>query len=708
MVDSTNGTTSAEAHCLRNGEEHEQPCLRIIIAGAGIGGLVAAIALRKQGHRVEVFEQSRFNNEVGAAIHITPNAMGALSYIGIDPRDSGAVPLVQTRFISSDNVVVRVTDNAKDSVRWQNPWLQAHRAHLHTQLREAATSPARSGIPVKIQTASSVVLADSESATVTLADETTHSADLVIGADGVHSRTRGALMHVPPTTFRTDSSAFRFIISRESVEADPVTRPLVQTHGSMDMWYGPDRKIVLYPTYHNQLLNFVCVHPARLSDASNDYNKSASKSALLETYKDFHPSVIALLEKADPAGVKVYPFFDMAQLPTFARDRLAVVGDAAHPFTPHLAQGGAMAIEDAVSLAIMLDRSVTPPQVPQRLQWYNQARFERASTIQEYSRQVGGDGSDPNKKTTKLDGLKVYDYINYGLSHDEVHASTHLLRQLEWQEQNAKWRQPISFGPLPGPRQWSLSTWPIRHSVKASRTCASVSFTTSATLLRNMFPNACYRFSKADTVTHVTFAVESLRNLSWLAGGGYDLAALYVEDVCYRWSSGRVQQASYCPVMFENLADPIITGREELGIPKVFSDIKIHSNGSSFRAEISWRGAEWATLELKDLVPTEKSPSDHLSGGLLVHKYIPSSNPAKPDADYDIMHSADESIAATSSLASDRGSVRLEIRDLGPDSLPTLHPIVSRLAELPIFEIVQASVVEYDGVPDLSRQVHLD
>jgi 2-polyprenyl-6-methoxyphenol hydroxylase-like FAD-dependent oxidoreductase len=71
--------------------------LRIIVVGAGIAGLAAAIALRQQGHHVEMYEQSRFNNEVGAAIHITPNAMGALKHIGIDPRDGGAVPLMQVR-----------------------------------------------------------------------------------------------------------------------------------------------------------------------------------------------------------------------------------------------------------------------------------------------------------------------------------------------------------------------------------------------------------------------------------------------------------------------------------------------------------------------------------------------------------------------------------------------------------------------------------
>lgn len=89
-----NGTSHANgtSHVARTG-------LNVLIVGAGIGGLAAAIALRQRGHHVEVFEQSSFANEIGAAIHLTPNAMGALRHLGIDPRDSGAVPLLQVRVI---------------------------------------------------------------------------------------------------------------------------------------------------------------------------------------------------------------------------------------------------------------------------------------------------------------------------------------------------------------------------------------------------------------------------------------------------------------------------------------------------------------------------------------------------------------------------------------------------------------------------------
>lgn len=289
----------------------------------------------------------------------------------------------------------------------RQPWVQAHRAHYHTQLRKAAASEEGKGEPVKIYTSSQVVSADIHTATITLADGSSYSGDVVIGADGVHSKVRMGIVTPPTECFKTRSSAFRFIIERRLALEDPELMPLLEPNGHMLMWYSSDRKIVVYPTTYHTLLNFVCIHPSHLSDTTGSYDKSASKSAMLDVYKDFHPRVLALLNKADAAEIKVYPFFDMNKLPTFASERLALIGDAAHPFTPHLAQGGAMAIEDAVSIAIMLDGTVTPDQVPERLQLYNQARYERGSTIQEFSRQVGEDSiKQPGAKEQSVAAFK--------------------------------------------------------------------------------------------------------------------------------------------------------------------------------------------------------------------------------------------------------------------------------------------------------------
>jgi len=134
---------------------------------------------------------------------------------------------------------------------------------------------------------------------------------------------------------------------------------------------------------------------------TDDYSSSGSKSNLLKIFKDFHPSIVKLLGKVDATELKLYPFFDTESLPTYVECRLALIGDAAHPFTPHLAQGGAQAIEGAVSLGVFIEAGLPSSEVPERLQLYNKARYDRSSAIQELSLVVGGDklvnGSDNSK-----------------------------------------------------------------------------------------------------------------------------------------------------------------------------------------------------------------------------------------------------------------------------------------------------------------------
>lgn len=245
---------------------------------------------------------------------------------------------------------------------------------------------------MKIHVSSRVVSIDAPTATINFKDGSSKSADIIVGADGVHSVTRSSVTPNAPGPFRNNHSAFRFIIERQLVLQDPETAPLASVNCTMDMWYSDSEKLVLYPTSNNKLLNFVCIHPSSRSETKTDgYFTSGSKSNLLDVYKDFHPSILKLLSKVDPAELKIYPLFDLNPLPTYIKDRLALIGDAAHPFTPHLGQGGAQALEDAVSLGVFLEKGLTPSQVPERLELYNKARYERSSKIQELSRIVGGD-----------------------------------------------------------------------------------------------------------------------------------------------------------------------------------------------------------------------------------------------------------------------------------------------------------------------------
>ena len=197
------------------------------------------------------------------------------------------------------------------------------------------------------------------------------------------------------------------------------------------MYYAEDRKIVMYPCDDNTILNFVCIHPAELSDVGSTagYNTDASKEQLLKIFDGFDPVLKAFLSKAEPGTIKVWPLYDsksslgyhihryvgqmclpysttvVEQLSTYVKGRMALIGDAAHPFLPHLAQGGAQAIEDGVALATMLGRGVQKSDVPLRLRLYNEARYGRSSTIQEWTRLAGDDSvKDSQASKSKFSG----------------------------------------------------------------------------------------------------------------------------------------------------------------------------------------------------------------------------------------------------------------------------------------------------------------
>lgn len=195
--------------------------------------------------------------------------------------------------------------------------------------------PSNEGQPVELHLSNPVIDVDSERATITLKDGTVITGDVVIGADGVHSMSRSKIPGGDVKVFGSGKSAFRFLISRQAALDDPATRRFAERDGELIIWYGSDRRVVMYPTSNNSLLNFVCIHPESESEGGDDWNTNANKSMLLRVYKDFHPDCIALVGKADPESLKVWKLLDMSILPTWVNGHLALLGDAAHPFLPH-------------------------------------------------------------------------------------------------------------------------------------------------------------------------------------------------------------------------------------------------------------------------------------------------------------------------------------------------------------------------------------
>lgn len=263
-------------------------------------------------------------------------------------------------------------------------------------MKKAATSPEGKGSPAELHLCSKVTDIDTKNAKITLKDGTTVEGDMIIGADGVHSAARKQLAKdLKPHP--SGKSAFRFLIPKQIVLDDPELSNLFEKNGELLIWFASDRRIVIYPTTNNTLLNFVCIHPDSESEGGEGWNTGASLDKLLGVYQDFDPRVLAVLAKADIPSLKVWRLLDMEILPSWIDERLALLGDAAHPFLPHQGQGAACAIEDAVSLSVVFPQDAPRNEIVERLKLYEKIRYERANRIQEFSRLAGADISDEVK-----------------------------------------------------------------------------------------------------------------------------------------------------------------------------------------------------------------------------------------------------------------------------------------------------------------------
>lgn len=363
----------------------------------------------------------------------------------------------------------------------------------------------------------------------------------------------------------------------------------------------------------------------------------------------------------------------------------------------------------------MLQKGTPLSAIPDRLKLYQKCRLERASEIQEISRIAGMDlGTGP-----KLDNPRS---IAFSLGHDEWDHSSQMLRKHEWENNKALiWRMPTSFGPMPGPRQ-DFHGRP-RDGSKATFKTASVKFKSSRTLLQNLFPTEKLKFASSDTVAYATFAATQLDNLEWLGGRGYSHFGLYIHGVQYTKDNGETTTGTYLPILFENLADPILSGREELGFPKLFADLDVQHDDTTWSLSASWMGSHFASLTLsepsEDLtngadapVPAQgQAPPVEADAGLFFHKHIPatgsisSKDRSQPDLAYTafLPHDADAKTVEKKVVKTLKAKgARISFDALDWKALPTLHHVVARLKEVPVYEVVEAKIVEGTGVSDVS------
>lgn len=341
----------------------------VLIAGAGIGGLTAGLALLRNGFSVELFEAAPTLGEVGAGVTLAPNAMHGMQYLGIadDILRCSIEPERQYLRRHDSGEVIRVLERgAAMKARYGAPYCYTHRADLHAILVAAVRS---AGGSIHLSSAVTDAGTEGRRGWIGLADGRRIDADLVIGADGVRSAVREIFEPAPPHF--SGHIAFRGIVAAEGPLAEFVDCP--------GNFVGPERLIAFYPLRGGTLLNLVFF--ARQSGWEQDgWTIPARRDELAAIYAGWLAPVQEMIARLDETRLFKWAINTRSPLERWSvGGRLTLVGDAAHAMTPFLGQGASCAIEDGVVLARALAAAGS---VPEGLARYERARKERATLIQ--------------------------------------------------------------------------------------------------------------------------------------------------------------------------------------------------------------------------------------------------------------------------------------------------------------------------------------
>ena len=339
----------------------------VLIAGAGIGGLAAALALISRGIRVSVFEQARELAEIGAGVQISANGAHALFSLGLEPalRQVWCEPAGKEIRLWSTGETWKLFDlGAVSRKRYGAPYFMIHRADLHRILLDAVTAAADA---ISLNARVSGFEQDEDGVTLLCESGLRVRGDALIGADGVHSRIRSVLFGEMPARF-TGLLAWRGLIPMDRLP-EGLRRP-VGTN-----WVGPGGHVVHYPLRGGALMNFVGT--AERDDwRVESWTERGTTSEALNDFRGWNEDVQVLIRNIETPYK--WALLGREPLNRWTVGRVTLLGDAAHPTLPMMAQGANMAIEDGVVLARCLDAH---DDMPEALQAYEDARRERTSRL---------------------------------------------------------------------------------------------------------------------------------------------------------------------------------------------------------------------------------------------------------------------------------------------------------------------------------------
>jgi len=353
----------------------------IVVAGAGIGGLNAALSLARKGFAVSIHEQAKELLETGAGIQLSPNVTRILIELGLEDRLRQVVvapDYLSVRNARTGGEITRMALGRDIAQRYGAPYWSIHRCDLQNVLHEAVLGEAN----IALHLGSRMEGVDTHERGVTVhlreQDRTRHvDGTALIGSDGVWSVTR-RLLEDPEQPRFSGRIAFRATVPAEAV-------PEIYRKPAVTLWLGHGTHLVHYPVRAGALINIVAI--TRGGWQGESWSAPADQAELLSyfTASSWGEAPRAILRT--PSKWLKWALVGHAPLQRWGYDRITLLGDAAHPMLPFLAQGAAMAIEDGAVLADCFARN--PGDIPAALRDYENLRRERATRVQQSARFTG-------------------------------------------------------------------------------------------------------------------------------------------------------------------------------------------------------------------------------------------------------------------------------------------------------------------------------
>jgi 2-polyprenyl-6-methoxyphenol hydroxylase-like FAD-dependent oxidoreductase len=343
---------------------------RILIAGAGIGGLTAGACLLRAGHDVTIFEQASELSEVGAGLQISANATHVLHHLGLRARlaEVGVRPGAYVfRLHDTGEEIHRFALSDEHERLHGAPYYQLHRADVHTLLAAKVMELRRDAIRLNCRVTG--FEESSDSVKLRLVDGTSVEGDLLVGADGLKSVICQQIVGNVPATY-TGDAAWRITVPVECLPQNFMDQVMV-------VWMGPGRHVVTYYLRAGALLNFVGL--VETDDVSEEsWTAKFPWERFKADFQGWHADIQTIIDAADRDGCYRWSLHYRPAITNWSTRRATLLGDSVHPTLPYLAQGACMAIEDGAVLTRALDHADS---IPDALELYERNRIDRTVRI---------------------------------------------------------------------------------------------------------------------------------------------------------------------------------------------------------------------------------------------------------------------------------------------------------------------------------------